>query len=106
MGKERVAESPAGRKWTQPDAYFEALARRRTARRSRGAEERTEPESPRFVLSTLPFIALLLALAALSVAIMFLAWPGSQPEPRPKQTTKEQGYAPRGWLQEAEKEMH
>ena len=106
MGKERVTESPAGRKWTEPDAYVEALARRRTFRRSHREKERTEPESPRFVLSTLPFLALLIALAALSVAIMVLAWPRSQPEPRPQQVAKEQGYAPKGWLKEAEKEMH
>ena len=106
MGKERVAESPAGRKWTRPDDYVEAFALRRTARRSRRPKERTQPESPRFALSTLPFLVLLIALAALSVAIIFVAWPGSQPQPKPLQLPKERGFAPKGWLQEAEKEMH
>ena len=106
MGKERVTESPARRSWTEPDAYVEALARRRTFRRSHREKERTQPESPRFALSTLPFLVLLLALAVLSVAIMFLAWPRAQPEPKPQQVAKEQGVAPKGWLEEAQKEMH
>lgn len=106
MDKERVTESPAERKWTAPDAYVEALARRRTFRRAHRPGERTQPEFPRFVLSTLPFLALLLALAALSIAIMFLAWPRSEPQRRPQQLAKEQGYAPKGWLEEAQREMH
>jgi len=106
VGKERVTESPAGRRWTEPDAYVEALARRRTFRRSHLEKERTEPESPRFALSTLPFLALLVALGLLSVAIMFLAWPKPEAQPRPQQLAKEQGYAPKGWLEEAQKEMH
>jgi hypothetical protein len=105
VGKERVTESPAGRIWTRPDAYVEAMVRRRSFRRSHREKARTQPEFPRFVLSTLPFLALLLALAALSIAIMVLAWPRSQPEPKPQLAAKEQGYAPKGWLEEAEKEM-
>jgi hypothetical protein len=105
MGKDRVTESPAARRWTAPDAYVAALARRRTFRRSRQQGERTQPESPRFALSTLPFLALLIALAALTVGIVLVAWPRSQPQPRSQQLAKEQGYAPRGWLDEARKEM-
>jgi hypothetical protein len=103
----RLADPSAGRTWTRPDDYFEALARRRTARQSRNPKPRTEPETPRFALSTLPFIALLAALAVLSVLIMFAAWPGSQPRPKPRQLAQhEQGVAPKGWLQEAEKQFH
>ena len=103
----RLADPSTGRKWTRPDDYFEALARRRTARRSRSPKPRTEPEMPRFSLSTLPFIALLAALAVLSVAIMIAAWPGSRPQPRPRQlAAHEQGVAPKGWFQEAEKRFH
>jgi hypothetical protein len=103
----RVADRPAGRTWTRPDDYFESLARRRTARNSRREKARTEPETPRFALSTLPFIALLAALAVLSVAIMLAAWPGSSPEQKPRQYAQhEQGVAPKGWLQEAEKQFH
>ena len=105
--KRRLADPSAGRKWTRPDDYFEALARRRTARRSRRDKPRTEPETPRFALSTLPFVALLAALAILSVLIMLAAWPGSRPQPKPRQLAeREQGVAPKGWLQEAEKQFH
>jgi hypothetical protein len=106
MGKERLAESPAGRRWTQPDDYIDAMARKRTARRSRQPEERTQPETPRFGLSTLPFLALLFGLAVLTVAIMLAAWPGSQPQPKQKAPVKEQGYAAKGWFQEAKKQFH
>src|SRR4051812_37966975 len=103
----RLADPSAGRKWTRADAYFAGPARRRRGRRARGPKPRTEPEMPRFALSTLPFIALLAALAVLSVAIMVAAWPGSRPQPRPRQLAeREQGVAPKGWLEEAEKQFH
>ena len=93
------------RNWTRIDDYFESLARRRTARRSREFKPRTEPETPRFVLSTLPFLALLIGLAVLAIGIAITAWPGSQPAPRPHAEKHEQGVASKGWFQEAEKEM-
>jgi hypothetical protein len=91
------------RNWTRPEEYISALARRRTARKSRESKPRTEPEVPRLLLSTLPFFALLLAMAVLTTAIMVIAWPGSQPQPRPKLAQHEEGFAPKGWFQEAEK---
>ena len=100
-----MTESPAG-KWTRPDDYVEALVRRQGFRRAHRPRQRTEPESPRFALSTLPFVVLMAALAVLTVAIMLLAWPRSQPQQKPQQLAKEQGYAPKGWLEEAQKEMH
>ena len=93
------------RSWTRIDDYFETLARRRTARRSRGLRPRTEPEAPRFSLSTLPFLALIAGLAVLAIAIAIAAWPGGQPKPRPQAGNHEQGVAPKGWFQEAQKEM-
>ena len=93
------------RKWTSVDDYFEALARRRTARRARRVEPRTEPEVPRFTLSTLPFLALFLGLAVLAIGIAVAAWPGSQPQPRPQAAQHEQGVAAKGWFQKAKKEM-
>lgn len=94
------------RNWTRIDDYFESLARRRSARRSREFRPRTEPESPRFVLSTLPFLALFVGLAVLAIGIAIAAWPGGQPELKPPQAGKhEPGVAPKGWFQEAEKEM-
>ena len=106
MDKERLTRPRSARDWTRLDDYVAALVHRRTARQ-RGAEQpRTQPDAPRFSLSTLPFLALLAALLVLSVAIIVAAWPGNQPQPKPKQLAQhEQGYAPKGWLQEAEKDM-
>jgi hypothetical protein len=93
------------RAWTEPAAYIESLARRRTFRRSRGEKPRTQPEPPRVLLSTAPFIALLALLAVVTIGIMVLAFPGSQPHSQPKQVAREKGVAQRGWLHEAEKEF-
>ena len=105
MDNERVAESQRSR-WTSPDDYVTALARRRTARRARMARRSSEPEAPRFSLSTLPFAALLGALAILAVAIMIAAFPGFQPQHKSPQVQSEQGVAPRGWFQEAQRDFH
>lgn len=97
---------PEPRRWTRVDDYLGAMAPRRSARRSRDPSVRTEPESPRLLLSTIPFLALIAALAILAVAIMLVAWPGSQPPQASRQAAPhEQGVAPKGWFQEAEKEM-
>jgi hypothetical protein len=103
---ERLAES-RGPRWTRADDYVAALARRRSARRGREVRRRTQPEAPRFSLSTLPFVALLAALAILAVAIAVAAFPGSQPQPRSAQPAeRQQGVAPRGWFQEAQRDFH
>ena len=106
--KEELAPPSAADGWTRPGAYFEALARRRTARRKRDPEAgaRTQPESPRLLLSTLPFIALIAALGLLTVAIMVAAWPG-RPERHPpaRQQQHEQGVAAKGWYQKAKREF-
>ena len=103
--KEELAP-PAEHGWTRPEVYFEALARRRTARRKRepGAGARTQPESPRLLLNTLPFIALIAALGLLTIAIMVAAWPG-RPQRQPPPPHREQGVAAKGWFQEAEREF-
>ena len=106
MAKDRLAEPETERKWTRAEDYFAALARLRTARRARTEKPRTEPESPRILLSTLPFLALIAGLAVLAVAIMIAAWPGAQPQPRNKAAEHEQGVAPKGWLEEAERDFH
>jgi hypothetical protein len=93
------------RRWTRIDTYIEGLARRETARRRRQVAVRTEPESPRLMLSTFPFLATMLVLAMLIVLIAVAAWPASQPEFRPKPVQKERGTAQRGWFQEAQKEF-
>ena len=96
---------PEPQRWTRADDYLGVLARRRTARRQRDAGPRTQPESPRLLLSTIPFLALFAALAILAVGIMVIAWPGSQPRIEPKPLPHEQGVAPKGWLQKAEKDF-
>ena len=59
------------------------------------------------LLSTVPFLALMTLLAILAIAIMVAAFPGNQPAPKKPQIAQhEQGIAPKGWLQEAQKEMH
>ena len=105
MSKEPLAESRTGQ-WTRPEDYVTAMAVKRTARRKREPRPRTEPQMPRFSLSTLPFLALLGALALLAVGIMVVAFPGSQPQPKPQQVAaREQGVAGKGWFQEAQKEF-
>ena len=83
------------------------MARKRSFRRAHGEKRRTQPESPRMMLSTLPFAALIVLLGVLAVAIMIIAFPRSQPVPKGQQiAAKEQGRAERGWFQEAQKDMH
>jgi hypothetical protein len=104
MKHDGVAESP---KWTRPEAYVEALVRQRSARRASRAALRTQPEAPRLLLSTLPFVAIIGLLAVLAFAIMVVAMPGPQPQQRATRAApKQQGVAARGWLQEAQKEFH
>ena len=104
--KQRVASPAPGKPWTKAEDYIGAMVRKRSLRRARRERLRTEPERPELLLSTLPFIALIGLLGILAVAIMVVAFPGSQPplKPRPL-AAREQGVAQRGWFQEAQKEM-
>jgi hypothetical protein len=105
MKRHGVTESPAGR-WTRAEDYVGAMARRRTFRRKL-RRQRTEPESPRLLLSTLPFVALLSLMGVLAVSIMIAAFPGNQPQQRPPHAAaKEVGIAPKGWFQKAQKDFH
>lgn len=105
--KAKIAPPATGSGWTRPDAYIGALARKRSYRRAREDNPRTQPETPRAWLSTVPLAAILTVLAVLAIAIIFVAFPGSQPVPTPTpQIAHEQGVASRGWFQEAQKEMH
>lgn len=106
MKRQGVTELSTGR-WTCPEDYLGAMARKRTFRQGRRVRDRTEPESPQAFLSTVPFFALLALLAILAVAIMFIAFPGTQPQVKPPQPApKEKGVAPKGWFREAEKDFH
>jgi hypothetical protein len=106
--KEKVdSPAPAQQPWTRPDDYLGAMARKRSFRRAREPRPRTQPERPRMLLSTIPFLALLALLAVLAIAIMVVAFPGSQPQlNEPPAQAKERGIAPKGWFQEAQREMH
>ena len=105
MKHDEVTESPAGR-WTRVEDYVGAMARKRTFRRGQKPGERTLPESPRLLLSTLPFIAVIAMLAVLAAGIMVAAFPLTQPQVKPTQVEREQGVAPKGWFQEAQREFH
>lgn len=104
--KDRLAAPAPEEAWTRPEDYLGAMARKRSFRKAHADKPRTQPEKPRLLLSTVPFLALIGLLAILAVAIMIVAFPGSQPAPKPKQAAQqEKGVAQRGWFQEAQKEM-
>jgi hypothetical protein len=106
-GEERVANPAPGASWTRPEAYIGALARKRSYRNARDDRPRSQPMRSRPSLSTLPFAAILALLAILAVATMIVAFPGNQPVSKPARApAHEQGVAPRGWLQEAQKQFH
>ena len=106
MKRQGLTESETG-KWTRPDDYLEAMAYKRTFRRNRRSSDRTEPESPKLLLSTLPFLALFALLGVLAVGIIIAAFPGSQPQQKPPEAAQRvPGVAAKGWFQEAEKEFH
>ena len=106
MKRHGVTESPAG-SWTRPEDYLGAMARKRTFRRKRRSADRTEPESPRLLLSTVPYIGLIGLLAVLGVAIMIAAFPITQPRQQHTEIAKKElGVAQKGWFQEAQREFH
>lgn len=101
-----MTESPEDR-WTRAEDYLGAMARKRTFRKGRSGGTRTQPESPRHSLSTIPFLALISLLAILAVGIMVAAVPRPHPAlKRPQVAEKQPGVAAKGWFQEAEKEFH
>lgn len=107
MDDKELASPRAAHSWTRPDEYVAALARRRTARKSRGPKPANQHEATRFPVHMMPFLALMLVLAILVVATILTAFPGSQPQPKAKRlAAHEKGYAPKGWMQEAEKQFH
>jgi hypothetical protein len=106
-GKGDLTRPKAGGEWTRPEGYVTALARRRTARKAREPKPRTQTDQPHFLLSTLPFILLFVALAVITIGMVAMAWPGGQPQPKPKMLAeREQGVAAKGWYQEAQREFH
>jgi hypothetical protein len=105
--KEKIANPARPRPWTRPDDYLGAMARKRSFRRARERKFRPQAERPRLLLSTAPFLALMALLAVLAVAIMIVAFPGTQPQLKePAPAAKQQGVAPKGWFGEARREFH
>jgi len=106
-GKQKVASPAPDASWTRPEAYIGALARKRSFRKACEKKRITQSAAQRAWLSTVPFAALLAVLAVLAVAIMLVAFPGNQPSLKERQAApREQGVAPRGWFQEAQKQFH
>lgn len=105
MADDRPPAPDEARPWTRIDEYVVSLARIRSARRARSPAQRTQPEEPRFALSTLPFLLLMAALILMAIAVFLVAWPGSAPKHDVVPEAQERGTAPRGWLDEAEREF-
>ena len=65
------------RSWTRIEGYITNLnCRRIAARRRAKVAPRTEPQRPDLLLSTLPYVALAIALAVIAASVIVLAWPG------------------------------
>lgn len=105
MADDRPPAREEARPWTRIDDYVVSLARVRNARRAHALKPRTQPEEPRFLLSTLPFLLLMAALLVVTLGIFLVAWPGSRPEQQTRVEAREQGVAQRGWLEDAEREF-
>jgi len=104
--KEKLASPEPQGAWIKPETYVAALVRTRSFRRTHRERPRTQPERPRLLLSTVPFLVLIALLGVLAVGIMVIAFPGNQPPQKPKPTPQELGIAERGWFQEAQKSFH
>lgn len=102
---QRLAPSRPAARWTRIDAYVVAMARLRAARRKSADAPRTQPEAPRWSLSTLPFVVLMAVLAMLAVAIAIDAWPGRRTVERPVAEARQPGIASAGWFERAKREM-
>lgn len=94
------------RVWTRPEDYWpprRPARLRRTGRllgRQNGDQGQLQKE-PRLLLTTIPYVVLMVCLAVLTVAIMFVAWPGNRQTAEPaKPAAAEVGTAPKGWLVE------
>lgn len=105
MDKPELASANT-RRWTRIDSYIEGLARREATRRERWRlSARSEPEAPRLMLSTIPFVATMAVFVVLIVCFAVAAWPGSQPQVREQVQPREMGTAQRGWFEEAQKQF-
>ncbi|HEU5481709.1 MAG TPA: hypothetical protein VFU80_01275, partial [Sphingomicrobium sp.] len=67
--------------------------------------ERSEPEAPSLILSTLPFAVLIAVLGLFVIVFAVAAWPPSQPRVEPQPAERQPGTAAPGWFEEAKREM-
>jgi hypothetical protein len=104
MKEEGFAPPSTAPSWTKIDAYLRPM-RRPKARPA--LPPRTQPETTKALLTTLPFAALLFGFMIMSISIALAAWPPSQPQAvAPVPATREPGFAPKGWLEEAKRDFH
>ena len=89
-----------------------ALNRRRLIIRARGQSARPahDPEPPRLLLGTVPFLLLSISLAVVAGSIIVLARPGAMRSNVPPNAVEripphELGTAPPGWFEEAKKDF-
>lgn len=108
MKKDGLAPPTPARDWTRIDDYLTHMRRRDAVSRSKHRlKPRTEPEKPRFMLSTFPFAALIAIFGIMTVVVLVMAWPGNdRPSTRARPAVHELGTAAKGWMQEARREMH
>ena len=106
MKKDGLAPPPSARDWTRIDDYTASMRGLGSARKRHRLEPRTQPEDPRFMLSTFPFMALIAVFAVMTVIILFAAWPGREHAVQQRPAAHEVGTAAKGWFQEARREMH
>jgi hypothetical protein len=113
MDDREASPAAAVGRWMRIDTYTAGLAKRRRRMTTLlHLEKRSEPQDPKLMLSTLPFLALLSVLGVLMIAFFIAAWPPSQPgaaafpaKAATQKLTPELGNAPRGWFEEAAKEF-
>ena len=101
---EPAARRQSANRWERIDNYLVGLARTRRSQRQRRLKPRSEPEAPRALLSTVPFVTLIIALGVMAFAIIVSAWPGRERQratPQPQE--RELGRAPPGWIDRADR---
>ena len=100
MAEEPDSAQAASRHWTRIDDYLTAMRWRGAAyrrRRRTRVGHRAEPE--RLMLGMVPFMALIIGLAVIAVAIFISAWPGGRGERRADPPEERRlGTAPPGWI--------